>query len=60
MENICYWKKEIEETCNPVIAKLYQQVSQSGGNEVSIGMSCATQSRAGFGKTVGPTVEEVD
>ena len=52
-------QKEVEEICNPVICKLYQQVSQSTSSEISIG-NCATQSGERFGKTVGPTVEEVD
>ena len=47
-------QKEIENVCNPIITKLYQQ---AGGNP---GSSCGAQSGQGFGGHNGPTVEEVD
>ena len=53
-------QKEVEDICKPIITKLYHQQSQTGpGSEISLG-NCATQSGQGFGKSVGPTVEEVD
>jgi len=51
-------QKEVEDVCKPVIASFYQQMAPSMSSEVSL--PCAAQSGEGFGKNVGPTVEEVD
>merc|ERR1711952_574959 len=52
-------QKEIEDICNPIISKLYQQNEGASNSGMPSG-TCGSQSGQGFGNNCGPTVEEVD
>jgi L1 cell adhesion molecule like protein len=60
VEEFEHKQKELEGTCNPIIAKIYQQGGAAGAGGMPGGMPGAGGYSAGAGAGAGPKVEEVD